>query len=240
MNLVGNHYLGTEIGAGSGVRIGATSAASSAQSGLGAAATSRRGNFRRRPAVTRLLTSLIAVACLAAVLWLPLPGAFSSRVAHSVEIVRTPAQVYEFVSTPAYWPIWHPSSVAVSGAVDHSLLVGEEVAEQFRVAGRTGTALWQVTAREPTWLWTIAGTIRGRPAGQVTYRVMPTKRSAADSSTPNRIAETTHFEREFVYYPPNLLFAILDKLTINGLIEDESQRAVAKLKQVLETQTSQH
>jgi hypothetical protein len=35
----------------------------------------------------------------------------------------------------------------VSGAIDHSLKVGEQVTEDFRVAGRRGRARWTVIER---------------------------------------------------------------------------------------------
>ena len=51
-----------------------------------------------------------------------------TNISHPIETV------FDDATTPANWPEWHPASHAVSGAVDHSLLVGEEVQEDF-VAG---------------------------------------------------------------------------------------------------------
>jgi uncharacterized protein YndB with AHSA1/START domain len=183
----------------------------------------------------RLLRVAVVAAVLGAALWLPLPWTVSTRVAHRAQIARPPAQVYGYVTTPVNWPRWHPSSLAVSGAIDHSLQIGEQATEQFQVAGRHGSALWRVTALEYNRSWTIVGTIRGRVAGQVTYRIDALK-PAADAAAPiSETTGTTRFEREFVYYAPNLLFVLLDYIKINSVVDDESRRAVANLKHVLES-----
>ncbi len=80
-----------------------------------------------------------------------LHGAVSDRPARLI------AEVFDYVTTPAHWLQWHPSSVALHGAIDHSLGVGEEVTEDFRVAGRSGSVTWRVIAREAPTRWAIAG-----------------------------------------------------------------------------------
>ena len=51
------------------------------------------------------------------------------RIENEVNISRTPQEVFDFVTTPGNWPKWHPSSLAVSGATDHPLRVGEQATE---------------------------------------------------------------------------------------------------------------
>jgi uncharacterized protein YndB with AHSA1/START domain len=84
------------------------------------------------------------------------------QIVTTIEIQRPIDVVYTFVTTPANWPKWHPSSREVRGATDHSLEVGEQVSEDFDVAGRRGTALWTVTDREAPYRWVIEG---GAPDG---------------------------------------------------------------------------
>jgi uncharacterized protein YndB with AHSA1/START domain len=67
-----------------------------------------------------------------------------SRIDKTIHIRKPVEQVFEFVTTPVNWPRWHPSSLAVSGAMDHSLEVGEQVTEEFLVAGRRGRVVWRV------------------------------------------------------------------------------------------------
>jgi len=69
------------------------------------------------------------------------------------------------VTTAGNWPQWHPSSLDVSGAVDHSGLPGEQVTEQFLVAGRRGSVTWTVRERQAPYRWMINGVIHGRTNG---------------------------------------------------------------------------
>ena len=97
------------------------------------------------------------------------------------------------------------------------------MAEDFRVAGRTGQATWRVVAREPDRLWRIDATIDGQPAGSVTYVV-----SAASPGS-------TNFTREFEYPSRNLLFALVNWTTLRARIGTESDTAVKQLKTRLES-----
>jgi len=164
----------------------------------------------------------IALVLVALVAALFVPADFgATRIVFEADIARPPADVFAYVTTPGHWPDWHPSSLAVRGAVDHSLAVDETVEEDFSVAGRTGRVTWRVTAREPDRYWRIAGTIGGRAAGTVSYTL-----------TPN--AGGTHFVREFEYGAPNLLFALLNRWRLRQQIDEESRTAVHRLKERLE------
>ncbi|HYM70852.1 MAG TPA: SRPBCC family protein [bacterium] len=61
-----------------------------------------------------------------------------TRIETTVLIQAPIERVFEFVTTPGHWPLWHPSSLGISGATDHSLAVGERTVEEFLVAGRRG------------------------------------------------------------------------------------------------------
>jgi hypothetical protein len=132
------------------------------------------------------------------------------------------AEVYEYVTTPMHWLVWHPSSLGLRGATDHSLQVGEEVTEDFHVAGRKGSVTWKVVARDAPVLWAIAGKVAAGGSGTITY-------------TLRTIAEGTAFRREFVYAMPNSFGALLDRLFIRRRITAESALAVRRLKQALES-----
>jgi hypothetical protein len=172
----------------------------------------------------RYITAIVAVLVIVAIALVPLPRTlpgFDTRIETVASIQRPPAVVFDYVTTPAHWPVWHPSSLAVRGAVDHPLKPGEQVIEQFLVAGRRGSVVWTVTACEPPGKWAIAGVIDRRPAGSVTYTL-----TATDTGT--------RFEREFTYRAPSLWFALLNWLVLRERIQAESDEAVARLKRVLE------
>src|SRR5471032_3712126 len=149
---------------------------------------------------------------------LPLPPA---RIHSSIVIARAPVDVYAYVTTPANWPRWHPSSLAVMGATDHPLRIGEQVSEDFLVAGYAGRVQWTVTQREVPTAWTINGKIKDGGSGQVSYHLTPT-------------SEGTLFERDFDYARPNLLFVLADTFKLHRLIDAESAEALRRLKAALE------
>ncbi len=169
------------------------------------------------------------VACVAAaigVLFIPLPRAFdlSTRIVTVMPIARESTAVFDYVTTPAHWPAWHPSSLSVTGATDHSLGIGERTTEEFRVAGRRGEVVWTVVERKRPEKWTIDGTIEGRPAGTVSYALAPGTNGNGG----------TEFERTFTYRSPTLWFALLNAVLLRAKIQAESDEAVDRLKDILE------
>jgi hypothetical protein len=177
---------------------------------------------------TRDVAAILVVLVVIALLFMPLPQqiGLDTRIVTVASIQRPAKVVFDYVTTPAHWPVWHPSSLAVSGSVDHPLDLGEQVVEEFRVAGRRGSVVWTVTALAPPGKWTIEGRIDGRPAGTVTYSLTST-------------GSATRFEREFTYRAPSLWFAILNWLVLRARIQAESDTAVLRLKSLLEV-TPQH
>ena len=136
-------------------------------------------------------------------------------------IAKSAAVLFDYVTTPAHWLAWHPSSVALRGATDHSLEVGEEVTEEFRVAGRRGSVTWRVLERARPTRWAIGGRVAGGGSGTITYTL--TDQPAG-----------THFRREFVYAMPNAFAALLDVVFVRRRIVSESAEAVRCLKHAVE------
>jgi uncharacterized protein YndB with AHSA1/START domain len=167
-----------------------------------------------------LVSLALAVAGVAALLWLPIED--DTTIVNTIVIERPPGAVFTYVTTPGNWPKWHPASKAVSGATDHSLAVGEKVTEDFVVAGRAGRVVWTVVKREPPREWIIEGDVDGRKAGVVTYEL---------AAAP----EGTRFRRALTYPSRSLLFALLNRISIRSRIEQESDQAVRNLKRAVES-----
>ncbi len=163
----------------------------------------------------------VGAVVLATLLLAPLPLFPDRLVRTSAVIGRPPETVFAYVTTPANWPRWHPSSLAVQGEVDRPGQVGDRIGEEFRVAGIKGHAVWTVTERTAPWRWSISGRTGHGGHGTVTYRL-------------NRMAGATEFVREFRYGRPNLLFAMLDAAWLNRRIVAESETATGNLKRKLE------
>jgi uncharacterized protein YndB with AHSA1/START domain len=85
-------------------------------------------------------------------------------------LIRRPVErVFDFLTTPANWLLWHPSSLKVTGAVDHPLQPGEQVTEEFVVAGQFGTAVWTVRECSAPHHWLIDGVAANGNRATITY-----------------------------------------------------------------------
>ncbi|MBD2564089.1 SRPBCC family protein [Nostoc sp. UIC 10607] len=145
-----------------------------------------------------------------------------ARIYSTIRIQRPIEQVFNYVTTPNYWTEWHPSSLGVSGAKDHSLDVDEQVEEEFLVAGRRGRVIWTVRERKPPHQWVIDGEVGAGGRGTITYTLTPYSN------------EETTFEREFTYFTPNLLAKMLDWLVLSRRIRSESEESLRRLKEAIE------
>src|SRR5947207_13500064 len=153
---------------------------------------------------------------------LSLPGGGSRvRIVTTTHIRRPPQQVFEFVTTPANWPLWHPSSVKVSGAVDHPLQPGEPVTEEYVVAGHPGTAVWTVRECSAPHHWLLDGVATNGNRGTITY----TLRQHDDGTAFERALSVVWLQTEL---PEQALEGIRRQ------IEAESTEALRRLKVLLE------
>jgi uncharacterized protein YndB with AHSA1/START domain len=137
---------------------------------------------------------------------------------------QPPVVVFEYVTTPANWPKWHPSSLKVEGpGADHPALAGEEVVEQFHVSGRRGEVTWRVVERDEPHYWRIDGVVTGRSnGGTVSYRLTPSSAGGTD------------FTRAFTYPTPGFLFTVADWLFVRGRVKAESSQALKHLGRLLD------
>jgi uncharacterized protein YndB with AHSA1/START domain len=145
-----------------------------------------------------------------------------TRIYTAAHINKPISEVFDYVTTAGNWPQWHPSSLGVSGATDHSGQPGEQITEKFLVAGRHGVAVWTVREQQSPTRWVIEGRVSGSGSGgTITYTLTPKNGG-------------THFEREFVYHFRNPLFALLDGLLVRPRVAAESAEGLRRLKQLLE------
>ena len=141
-----------------------------------------------------------------------------TRIRKTIHIDESPERVFKYVTTPGNWPEWHPSSLGVNGATDHSLEPGERVMEEFLVAGRRGRVVWTVRERNAPRRWAIDGEAESGGGGTITYTLTPE-------------AGGTTFERDLTYAIPNPL---LDRLVLRRRVEAETVEALRRLKAALE------
>ena len=150
-----------------------------------------------------------------------------TRICNSIQISRPIEQVFDFITTPANWPQWHPASMSVEGNARHSLLPGEEVTENVSVAGRRGQVTWLARERSAPRRWAIDGS--GKDGGRATITYTLTENP-----------DGTNFDRELVYTMPNALLAVLDWFIIRSRMRADSTEALRRLKRLLESGVGAH
>jgi hypothetical protein len=137
-------------------------------------------------------------------------------------LIRRPIEIiYDYVTTPANWPDWHPASLSVSGNTGRSLELGDEVVEEFKAAGYRGRARWRVIRRRAPYLWSIEALPPEGGFARIEYAL-----SAENGGV--------LFERELTYKMPNRWLALLDRCAIRRRIAGESRLALGQLKHILE------
>jgi uncharacterized protein YndB with AHSA1/START domain len=145
-----------------------------------------------------------------------------ARIVSAIDIEAPIERVFDHATTAGNWPGWHPASLAVSGASDHSAAPGERLTEDIRAAGRRWRALWTVREREPPVRWVIEGRADGGGSATITYHLQDRQGG-------------TRFERELVYELPNAFWALLDRLIIRRRMAAQSAEALRRLKRILES-----
>ena len=148
-----------------------------------------------------------------------MPPAFV-RVDSEITIQRAPADVFDYVTTPALWHTWHPATVAVRNVPDRPLTAGETALELIAMGGRTDEALWTVHTCDPPRLWEIA-TDTQKGTARITYRIEPH-------------AGGSRFHRTLEFRSKGWPWRLFDSTLTRRFLEIQSRRALQNLKRVLE------
>jgi uncharacterized protein YndB with AHSA1/START domain len=145
----------------------------------------------------------------------------STRIYNAIVVACSVERVFDYATTPAQWPQWHPSSLKLYGDAAHSLERGEKFEEDVRAGGRKGHLKWNVLERKPAQQWIAEAQVDNGASLVLTYKV-----SAHEGGC--------LFERELSYQLPNAFLRVLNKLILQRRIERESAESLAHLKAVLE------
>lgn len=129
-------------------------------------------------------------------------------------------QVFAYITTSGNWPSWHPASQAVSGQTDLPMRLGDQVEEQFQLAGYHGEVTWTVAEHKAPHYWRIEGAIQGCVRGVITYTFTPDEHG-------------TLFERTFAYRVRRYWHTLFNRFFFRRFMEAESQRALRRLRAVI-------
>jgi uncharacterized protein YndB with AHSA1/START domain len=140
----------------------------------------------------------------------------------SFVLIGRPVQaVFDFVTNASLWRYWHPATAAVSATPPRPLELGEQATEQIRAGRRRFSAVWTVIAREPPHLWVIAA---DTPQGDA--RIVYELRGDGEV--------LTRFFRTLSYRSHGLPWRWFDRNLTRSVLTQQSERALANLKRVLE------
>jgi uncharacterized protein YndB with AHSA1/START domain len=148
------------------------------------------------------------------------------NIVNTIHIQRSMEEVFNYVTTPAHWPEWHPTPHGVSGATDHSLKRGEQVLEHVKFGFLNGNIRWTVRESVPPRLWIFDGVVEGVPLLEGTRATITYTLSAKEGGT--------LFKRELIYQTQGLLADLLNFLFFKAHNIKQSQVAVSQLKAVME------
>lgn len=143
--------------------------------------------------------------------------------AHTVTAhIDKPAQeLFDYLTTAANWPKWHPATASVSGDVDHPATEGETIVEVVRHGLMRDTFPWKIEeCRAPSRWAILAKSKRFGQKVRIEYTLTPENGG-------------TRWERMMCFYFPQWL-APLDKLVFSKILRRNSEKAVRQLKQSME------
>lgn len=148
-----------------------------------------------------------------------------SKVIHSITIRKPIEEVFQFVTTPANWPKWHPASVGVEGAVDHSGKPGERMIEKIRLGPFKAEIHWEVIESQKPQRWLIKGEVHAPFLSGTKMEIIYQLSSQH---------QETQFERNMSYIPGTLIASLLDKLFIQRHNHHQSKVGLKQIKKILE------
>ncbi|MEU7034537.1 MULTISPECIES: SRPBCC family protein [unclassified Streptomyces] len=111
-----------------------------------------------------------------------------SAIKESIDISRSPEEVFSYVTDPTHLPEWQESAVSVRPLGDVPLGVGSKVAVTRRMGRREMVTTMQVIDMDPPRSWHIHG-IDGPVRGDVQGRIEP-----IDDGTHSRLTISLDFE----------------------------------------------
>ncbi len=133
--------------------------------------------------------------------------------------------VYDYVTTPDYWPIYHFVSKKVEPSLKHPFQMGDpEIVETVDIGGVTQNIHWNIALNESPNLFIINGISHeyGGGTAQLIYTL-------AD------INGATWFQRDFKYAETNFFVKTFDELVLSKIVAKDGKESLQKVKAILES-----
>ncbi|MBT2408883.1 MULTISPECIES: SRPBCC family protein [unclassified Streptomyces] len=144
-----------------------------------------------------------------------------SAIRESIEISRSPAEVYSYVTDPTHLPEWQDSAVSARPLDDAPLHVGSRVSVTRRMGKREFPMTMEVMELDPPRSWHIHG-VDGPVRGDVRGTIEP-----LDDGTRSRVTLALDFEGHGIG-------RALVPLMVKPYVRKEMPKSEEKLKHLLE------
>jgi hypothetical protein len=141
-----------------------------------------------------------------------------AQVVTEIDTQGPPLAVFDLVTTPKYWPQWHPATVGVGGVTDRPIQLGDVIRERAQIGPNLHEGDWTVVeyARPTRVVLQMAG-----GALQITYIFAATDR-------------ITRFRRQLDYPPGRFGGSGADPTLVQRLMEEQSAEGLRRLKNLVE------
>jgi hypothetical protein len=141
------------------------------------------------------------------------------KVINSIEINGHLDHIFDLVTTTKYWPQWHPATVGVDGLTERPFTLHDQIIERAQIGPHLYEGTWTVVAWERPLQAKLQGTSNRI---FITYSFQQVSENV------------TEFRRQLEYYPADFAASAPDPIQLAQLMHSQSQKALEKLKQLVE------
>lgn len=127
--------------------------------------------------------------------------------------------VFDLVTTARFWPKWHPATIDVSGVTERPVLLGDVIHERAQIGPQVYDNKWTVIEH----LRPARVVLRGE-SGQIQIAYLF-----------QALGQATEFRRVLEYRPQDFKDSADDPAALEKLIREQSEQALQKLKQLIES-----
>ena len=138
---------------------------------------------------------------------------------NSVRIGGPIEPIFDLVTTTRFWPQWHPATTEVSGVTERPVLSGDVVRERAQIGAKVYEGNWTVVEHQRPSRVVLRGE-SGRV--QITYLFQAH-------------GTATEFRRVLEYRAEDFSAGVDDPEALQKLMHQQSEEALHKLKQLVES-----
>jgi len=137
----------------------------------------------------------------------------------AIRIEGSVEPVFDLVTTTRFWPKWHPATIGVGGVTERPVLLDDVIQEQAQIGPRVYEGKWTVIEH----LRPARVVLRGESGHiQIAYLFQA-------------VGHATEFRRVLEYRPEDFKDSAADPAALEKLMREQSEQALQKLKQLVES-----